>query len=441
MTKVRINLMLILLLAVLCLPAAGKTFSAAAAAPERQDAPSSMGRTEYVGRAEGTVSGRAYIDLVYQNKSYRYADKLIEAPDHLVAEEIFVRKINAPQDEKLRLVEKCLNAGADYKTAVLRCYPRLARTVARAASEIDREPSDSDIRFQPDASPMFYISREKDGLKLDEQAVYRDIYYAWRRGKTKVTLNPSVVRAAVTVFDNIALTKKRGAFSTDYSASTDERKHNIRLALSKINGKVLLPGEEFSFNAVVGRRTEKNGFKEAKIIKGGEYVEGFGGGVCQASTTVYNAALLSDLEIVMANRHSLESSYVSPSFDAMVNSGWSDLKFKNSTEGKIFLRAYGDDTGAHVEIYGVKNPFRIVRKSEIVKREDPPQEKEIVDTDRKYVTDETPSGARVRVSYSKGALESRGFLLYYDEKGRLVERREIRHDKYFSMVGIVAVAP
>lgn len=95
--------------------------------------------------------------------------------------------------------------------------------------------------------------------------------------------------------------------------------HNIALAAEKINGCILADGEEFSFNGRVGARTESNGFLSAPIILEGDFVEGVGGGVCQASTTVYNAALLAGMEITEQHPHSLRVGYVEPSFDAMVS--------------------------------------------------------------------------------------------------------------------------
>ena len=233
----------------------------------------------------------------------------------------------------------------------------------------------------------------------------------------------------------------RARFTTDYSQSNDNRKSNIKLALKKINGTVLGSGEEFSFNKKVGRRTAANGFKEAKIIVGGEYVEGFGGGVCQASTTLYNCAVRADLSITQARNHSLVSSYVSPSFDAMVNSGSSDLRFVNGGDEPVFLRCYGTDTTAVVEIYGTALPYKISTESVVVSRSEPPADLEVVDKDGKYIKEPMRPGEKLRVSYGHGAVKSEGYLLYYDFSGKLLERKLIRKDSYSSSQGIIAVAP
>ena len=130
----------------------------------------------------------------------------------------------------------------------------------------------------------------------------------------------------------------RATFSTDYSKSSAERKHNVGLAAKSLDNVFVDAGGEFSFNKTVGERTYKRGYKSAKIIVNGEFTEGVGGGVCQVSTTLYNAALLAGLEISEVNQHSVAVSYVAPSFDAMVNSGSADLRFINRTHNPVIIR-------------------------------------------------------------------------------------------------------
>ena len=147
---------------------------------------------------------------------------------------------------------------------------------------------------------------------------------------------------------------KRSSFSTNYSSSTLERKHNIYLASKSIDKTMVDVGGEFSFNLVVGGRTEKRGYQKSKIIINGEFADGVGGGVCQVSTTLYNAVILAGLEIVEYHPHSLPVSYVAPSFDAMVNSSYADLKFRNNTQNPIIIRAWADGDRLKIDILGQK---------------------------------------------------------------------------------------
>lgn len=383
-----------------------------------------------------------YIELYYGNEVFIYKDEYIEPENHIVAEQIFERKINAPLNEKLEFIRRKLKGGADYKSAMLTCFPLLKNTVDEAIEKLNRDPVDSEIKFYPSSKPMFIISRERSGVKVLEDRLYMDIFFALSVSSTpKIRIPVERPEAKIKTDDNIALTKMRARYSTDFTSSTEERKHNIRLALSKINGKVIFSGETMSFNDTVGRRTAKNGFLEAKIIKGGKYVPGYGGGVCQASTTLYNAALLSDLSIVSVSRHSLQSSYELPSFDAMVNSGSSDLKIRNDGDKQVFIKAYTDGNRAYVEIYGSKLPYTIKRKSEVTFTGKTPEYEEVLDETMQYFDEGTESGAKKTVSYSHPEVHSNGYLLYYDLNGALIEKKLIRSDVYSAVKGVVAVAP
>lgn len=145
----------------------------------------------------------------------------------------------------------------------------------------------------------------------------------------------------------------KGKFSTAFYTSSAERAHNISLAAKKIDGYVILPGETFSFNEVVGKRTRENGFKDAKVILNGEFTDGVGGGTCQVSTTLYNCALLSDMQIITVNQHSLPVSYVAPSFDAMVSDS-ADLKFKNTSQAPVTVHSFIKDRNLYFYMIGVK---------------------------------------------------------------------------------------
>ena len=150
-------------------------------------------------------------------------------------------------------------------------------------------------------------------------------------------------------------------FSTYYGDSKQNRKDNIALAARKIDGLVLYPEDEFSFNDIVGRRTVENGFKTAYVIQNGDFVEGVGGGVCQVSSTLYNCALLANLAITCVRAHSLPVSYVAPSFDAMVSAA-SDLRFVNTLCAPITIRMSANGKYLRAEIYGV-GKFEIKRRS------------------------------------------------------------------------------
>ncbi len=145
-----------------------------------------------------------------------------------------------------------------------------------------------------------------------------------------------------------------GTYSTNYSTSSANRKENIRLASTKINGVILNPGEVFSFNGVVGPRTAETGYKIAHVYSGGKTVDGIGGGICQVSSTLYNAVVLADLEIVYRTNHTLPVSYVPLGRDATVSYGTIDFKFKNNKQSPVKLEVIADGSNLTVNIYGRK---------------------------------------------------------------------------------------
>lgn len=148
------------------------------------------------------------------------------------------------------------------------------------------------------------------------------------------------------------INKKLGDFETDYSSSVKNRKENIRLAALKFNNMKLNPGDEISFNDVVGEISEKTGFKSATVIVGGEYESGIGGGICQVSTTLYNSLILSDLEITERHNHSRPIHYVDLGTDAAVARGYKDLKFKNNTNNPILILSEANGEKLNFKVLG-----------------------------------------------------------------------------------------
>ncbi|MBO4940225.1 MAG: VanW family protein [Clostridia bacterium] len=206
------------------------------------------------------------------------------------------------------------------------------------------------------------------------------------------------------------------AYTTYYSQKDGGRCANIEIAASLIHGVTLQPYGEFSFNQTVGRRTAEAGFQQAKIIVNGEYVAGVGGGVCQVSTTLYNAALKAGLTVTEFHPHSLRVGYVAPSRDAMVSTH-SDLKLYNPKNTPVFLSVSVFDGGIKIAFFGKKDGGRY----EIVSKtlEEIPIPPPIVKEGEK---EEILRKGQVGV-------KSEAYLERY-EKGKLVSRRRIRRDTY-----------
>lgn len=217
---------------------------------------------------------------------------------------------------------------------------------------------------------------------------------------------------------------KLSEFSTAFNQENTARTHNVTLASKKINGIILEPNAEFSFNQTVGERSISNGFKNAPVIYDGEFVEGVGGGVCQVSTTLYNAALLSGLEIIEYHPHSLKVAYVAPSFDAMVSGTFADLKFKNTSDSEVYILSKIENGRLFISVYGKDNGITYERKSVKIKDIFPPEMKIVYGDEEKIIKNE------------KNGLESEGYLISY-KNGVRTAVKKIRKDKYGAVQGII----
>ena len=144
------------------------------------------------------------------------------------------------------------------------------------------------------------------------------------------------------------------SYSTNYSSSGSNRANNVALAASKIDGTVLMPGETFSYNGTVGKRTVQAGFKEAGAYANGQVVTEVGGGICQVSSTLYNTVLRANLEVVERTNHMFDVGYVPIGTDATVSWGGPDFKFKNNRNYAIKIVASTSNRNVYISIYGLK---------------------------------------------------------------------------------------
>lgn len=291
------------------------------------------------------------------------------------------------------------------------------------------EPQDAQVLFCETNPEQSEIVPDVPGYGLDRRALLEEIDRALSGGKScRIAAVPGPIEAAFTAEDARRSLSLCAEFSTDLSSSGENRIHNVALALSAWNGKSFRAGEEVSFNALVGPRTKERGYREAKVIVQGEFTDGVGGGVCQASTTLYNALLLSGNTPTEAHHHSLRVGYVAPSFDAMVSSVC-DMKMR-CEKPMLHVSAKVSAKRAVVRIYAEPNAVSVRTKSVIVSEGTPPPCEVVPDengsySDRVYYEDET-----LVLQPSKGTLKSEGWLVYGDGT-----KKRIRSDVYAAQKG------
>lgn len=245
---------------------------------------------------------------------------------------------NKSKTEKLATIDRAINLGFGKENAFNYIYFGLNKKINRIARNLFVAPKDAKIIFTPKKEQPFTITSEVIGVELDKTALFDLIYEQYVKTDNVIVMLPvKITHPAKTRNYLLQETAFRGGFSTSIATSGGDRKHNIYRSLNALNGSIIAPDQRFSFNEKVGVRSAANGYRIAKIIVGGEFVDGNGGGVCQTSTTLYNAVLLSGLKVDQANRHSQQVSYVPVGFDAMVNYGTSDLVFTNNTKRNVYI--------------------------------------------------------------------------------------------------------
>ncbi len=196
---------------------------------------------------------------------------------------------------------------------------------------------------------------ETPGGELDEDRLPEAVAEAIANGhKGEIPLKVAEKRVP-----DEALTQIQGvvaSYSTRFPTSKVTRCSNIRVASHKLNGSILMPGERFSFNTIVGKRTAKNGFKLAGVYVNGRHDEDFGGGICQVSSTLYNAVLLSDLRVVQRANHSLPVAYVDLGRDATVSYRQPDFVFENNRPTPVALSTHYSPGRLTVRVLGEPDP-------------------------------------------------------------------------------------
>lgn len=210
------------------------------------------------------------------------------------------------------------------------------------------------------------IISEQQGYQVDTEALRSLILQSFvEKGEGTVVLPVTVLYPTVTVADltNIGIREIISEYTTVFNSQDVNRATNIKLAASKANGHIVYPGEIFSFNNVVGPREKSYGFKEAIEIVDGEFVTGVGGGICQLSSTLYNAALLANLEIIERYNHSKVLSYVPMGRDATVVFASLDFKFRNNTQEPLMVIA--EVSGKELTV-GIVGRHSISEKIEII---------------------------------------------------------------------------
>ena len=285
----------------------------------------------------------AQIELVFEDKSWVFTPRDMGAAID-TAEQIEtawqygrVGTMLERQAEIRQLIEEPVDL------PVTLTYDRsaLEALAAQIKSEIDKAPVSATMSIVEIGK--FAYTDSSTGWNLDAGALVDQLEEMIREGQSgRVTLEPAVVEPEVSREQLEHSTLLLGECYTSLESSSNSRTSNVNLALSYFNFMQIEPGQKVSFNKVVGKRTEERGFNKAPEYSGTTIQTGIGGGVCQASTTVYGAVIRAGLEILERHKHTMTVGYVPGSQDAAVNDVDKDMRFRNTTENTLYVFAYVD---------------------------------------------------------------------------------------------------
>lgn len=364
-------------------------------------------------------------------------DFIVNNDIHSVIDASQNKEIYLDEENEKTLLAQFNRIGGNINIAFNYIFLGLDDRINDIISSVETEPKDSTITFDPDTQKMFKITDSVTGKRVDKVALYNDINEQFLTSDT-IDVNLKFIDELPTISKeyNEELTQRISSFTTNVADSTGGRKHNVKLALSQFNGMIINPHESISFNEVIGSQSTDNGYKNATIIYNGEFTDGIGGGICQASTTLYNALLLGGVQIDEVHRHTLPVRYVPLALDAMVAEYTSDLKFTNTSDYPIYVHTYSDSNSVSVDLFSHPTEYTYKTRSETIDTIKSTGDKVIQDTDGKYSSKVLFKGEYFRISYPKDGYEAKAYLQKY-LANQLIEETEIRHEIYQPQPGVV----
>lgn len=366
------------------------------------------------------------INFYYGENSYTYSIKNESAGNFNV---VFERQSAFLKNKKSgfnKLAENMKKSGKSDLEIIFSLLPNFESVYTKMASDIEQCFKETQIEFTPNDENMFNFTNGCDGICIDNKQLLHSII----NGETEIEIKTIVQKQSFDADELKSATEMRSSQSTSFAGSEDGRRFNLKKAMATFNGLVVMPNEVVSFNSVLEKRDDGTPYRDAVVILDGVFTYGVGGGICQASTTIYNAVLMAGLEIVEVHRHTLPVGYVEKGFDAMVNDSGVDMKFKNNTKHPIYIKTYAKNDSVYAEVYGENmNGIWYKKVSEKVCDIEPPEAKVIPDTEGKYISRIKYKGEFFTERYAKLGYEVKGYLYTY--KGDTLQSiKLIRSGKY-----------
>jgi len=303
------------------------------------------------------------------------------------------------------------------------------RWLEQTRFDVDRKPTEPRVVWEGEA---MRVAEPESGRKLDADSLWAALPKSYQAGEYKLALKMDEVNAQVTTSELTGLVEL-ASFSTAFNSGNVNRTVNLKKAATALNGTVVAPEGIFSFNDTVGPRDLANGYLEAMVIIKNEFTPGIGGGICQVSSTLYNAVLLSGFPLVERRNHSVAVGYVPVGLDATVAYPYQDFKFKNNADSAVYINAYARGDKMHVKLFGRRNNPISVKIERFVDQTTPFATVQKIDPTlgpgEEKVDHEGAEGYKVRT-----------YRAIYDSQGLIRERKLISTDKYAPVNKLVLIS-
>ena len=297
--------------------------------------------------------------------------------------------------------------------------------IEKIYTEIKKDPQDAYYTKNP-----FEVHPHVDGIDFNISIEEAKALLNTKEQQITIPLKMTIPNITTNQIGTEAFPNLLASYSTTFSTKAANRTTNIRLASNKIDGVVLMPKEQFSYNKVVGKRTAQAGFKSAPAYSGGKVINDIGGGICQVSSTLYNTALRANLEIVKRSNHRFATGYVPLSTDATVSWGGPEFIFKNSRRYPIKIVSKVNGGKITVDIYGCKEEteYEVVIKSETL---------QTIPMKTEYRTNTSlPQGTTKTVQKGHGGYKSRAYRIL-KLNGKVVSKQLLSTDTYAQLPTII----
>jgi vancomycin resistance protein YoaR len=310
---------------------------------------------------------------------------------------------------------------------------RLEEMIQKWAEFLQVEPQNA--RLEMDSRLGLTVIPGQPGQMLDKKATLEQLPQRWQdvSGDLRIAIVMEKRQPAVDE-ESLSNMGELAEYSTWYNPGEIDRSHNLMKAASKINTSVVLPGKIFSFNQTVGKRIVENGYRDAMVIVNGRFEPGLGGGICQVSSTLYNACLLAGLKIVERHNHALAVAYVPLGRDATVAYGVQDFRFQNNTASPIYIKSVAGGGKLSVTIYGNLDYKQNIGVSHVVDK--------VTNFSVGYQNDPSVPPGTQKVDH-KGipGYIVRSFRTWYDSTGKAIKTEQLARDSYQPLNETILVGP